>query len=768
MSNNPGGVDLGSAYGRILIDTSQVSTQMQTALGQIERDFGASMTRVGASMQKMGRDLTLATAPISGFIVKGVLAFASLDDVLTEISARTGATATDMDKVRQVALQLGQDTKFSSVEAAQGILELLASGQSLKDAFATIPHVLNLAAAGNIQLADAASVVTTVLAQFKLPASEAENVVNALNAAAASSKAEVGDMAQAFENVGPIAANFGLSVEETAAALAVFAQNGIVGAEAGTQLKSMLTNMTRPTDDVQGMWKKLGISMFDAQGKMRPLNAIIVDLNKSMKNMTQKDRILTIQTLAGSYGQVGLSALLASGGISEMELQMANAATAAQVAEERSNSFNGIVEQLMGSIETLSINVIGPLVEKYLEPLIKKAIDVTNAINEWVLKNPELAEQLGIVAVLVAGLGPVLFTIGSIISGVGAAFGVMGVAVGALLSPIGLLIAAGALLYLAYTNNWLGIRDTINDAIAFILPILGMLYAWFVTDGLPFIEESIDNFLTNWGIFTTALSTAWNAIIEPELLKFATWFITGEFQKSQQAIDTFLVVWDKFTQLLTGAWMIILPQLTLMFGWFTVSGMPLVKGAIGQVIDQINLLIERANRIWDAISGTMGIFKTNFTQVFVDALKAVTDVKKAIDDLMLAFNAAKSIGGAVTGGLGAGIFGAARSALGFAAGGEYQAGKPRITGEAGMELDVPRSSGMVVANDQLKTAMKVLAGGMSSMAAAGVGGGSGGGVSIGNVNITVPEWKTDDPKEAGKQMGQGFALEIKELLRARG
>jgi TP901 family phage tail tape measure protein len=450
-----GSVDLGSAHGKIEVDYSQVGQQFQSTIGNIEQTISGRMQNIGGKMQSFGQKFSLLTAPITGFVAAGALAFANFDDILTEIEARTGATAAEMEIVRKTALDMGRDTAFSATQASDAMLQLLSSGSSLNETLMMLPDVLNLAAAGALDLGFAADAVTDIMAQFQLEADKTVMVTDALARASGASSATITDLIQGFANVGPIANSFGISVEETAATLAVFAENGIKGAEAGTQLKSMLTNMSRQTDDVQGMWKQLGVSMFDAQGNMRDINDIIVDLNKAMEGMTDQERINVIQTLAGSYGQIGLSALLAEGGISDMQESMAEQADAATLAEARMNSFKGVINQLRSTIETLMLNVLGPMLDKYVKPLIKDVTTLINKVNAWAQANPELATKLGLVLVVLALIGPLVF-------GLGGAVSLLGAALGALLSPIGLVVAALAALFLAYELNFLGIKDALK------------------------------------------------------------------------------------------------------------------------------------------------------------------------------------------------------------------------------------------------------------------------------------------------------------------
>jgi TP901 family phage tail tape measure protein len=453
-----GAVALGSAYGDILIDTSQVNRQMNRAFDQIGQRFGGFLENIGGGMQRAGGALTALTAPLLAFGATGIRTAANFDDAMREIQARTGSTAEEMDALRATAMQMGADTVFSASEAANAMLQLLTSGQSVEETLQTLPHIMNLAAAAGTDLGSTADWVTDIMAQFGLEADQAGLVVDALVRAAGSGSATVTDLAMGFQNAGGIANNFGLDVYETAAALQIFSENGIKGAEAGTQLKSMLTNMTRNTNEVQDMWDQLGVSMYDAEGNMRSLDDVIADLSVAMEDMTEQQRIEAIQTLAGSYGQAGLTALLASGGIDEMQGKMAEAADAATVADSRMGGWNGAVEALGGSIETLQITVLTPLINAVLIPLINKITEITNKVTEWAKANPELAQKIGMVLLAVAVLGPALVVLGTVISSLGTVIGVASTALTAF-GGVGLIVAG---LVAAYAANFGGFRDAID------------------------------------------------------------------------------------------------------------------------------------------------------------------------------------------------------------------------------------------------------------------------------------------------------------------
>ncbi|MBZ0316338.1 MAG: phage tail tape measure protein [Anaerolineae bacterium] len=462
-----GAVNLGSAYGEVLIDYSNVERNLQNVMATVERGVANSMNRVGANLQRIGTAVTIATLPIAGFVRQGIAAFANFEEVLAEIEARTGATADQMKIVEQVALDMGKQTAFSAKEAAEGMLQLLASGMDTNQAIAALRPTLDLAAAGHIQLAEAASVVTTILGQFNLEADQSGRVADALARASAASRAEVSDLGQAFANVGPIANRFGLSVEDTAAILAQFANNGIMGAEAGTQLKSMLTNLTRPTDDVQKMWKQLGVNLYDAEGRIRPLNAVLQDLNGKLATMTEQDRNEAIITLAGSYGQMGLEVLLASNGFDTMAASMEKQAGAAKVAERWMTTLKGKLESMLGSLETVMIRIFKPLAENILKPLIDRGIEMLNWVSDVLEKSPALAYGLGLVLSVLILLGPGLIAVGTglrLISMLMSTFSIGSAmaAIGPFLPMLLAVAAALGVLVLAYKTNLLGFADFVN------------------------------------------------------------------------------------------------------------------------------------------------------------------------------------------------------------------------------------------------------------------------------------------------------------------
>lgn len=477
-----------------------MSRSLRTA-GRNAESFGDRMQRVGRSVSAFGAGASAAFAPVRDFLSEGVRVAGDFEASMNEIAARTGITGDEMDRVREIALQMGADTAFSAQQASDAFLQLLSSGQSLEDAIATLPTVLQGAAASGMDLGAMADSVTDIMAMFGLEVEDlppdikaaadamgltreqmeawaagrapelapmmdalakatdrtadeladiikqedAADVVDALVKAAGASSATVSDLNDALKNVGTSASLFGMSAKETITALAVLAENGMKGAEAGTKLNSMLTQMSSAA--AQGAWDELGLSMFDAMGNVKDFDLILTELDGAFEDLTMEDQIRLAQELAGSYGKGALLALLNADGIGAMADAMDGAAGASEVADARMRGWNGANEALQGSIETLQIEVLEPLLKNVLTPMVQELTNIVNQVTEWAKQNPELAQVLAIV-LLVAGLlltvaVPLGIAISAIGTAAGAAAGLVGLLGGSMLGAVLPILAVG-------------------------------------------------------------------------------------------------------------------------------------------------------------------------------------------------------------------------------------------------------------------------------------------------------------------------------------
>lgn len=455
-------VEIGSDISGLTRGLNQAEKKTNNFISGMGRDLRG----IGSSLTGLGAQFTALTAPIGLALGAGLSVASEFQDTMAELAARTGLAGDELLKVRDFALEMGAKTAFSAQQAADGMLELTASGMSAQDAMKALPGIMDAAAAGGVELGYAADAITNVMSSFGLvnPA-DAASVADSLVRAAGASSADFSGLTEAFSNLGNIPAQFGLTVEETAAALGVLADNGIKGAEAGTQLKSMLLKLSSP--EAQKALDELGTSLYDLEGNLRPLDDVLDDVKVGMDKLPIKEQQRLMQELGGAYGIVGLSALLGAGGIDTMLDKMEGSAGAADVAAARLNTFSGKIDALRGSVETLAIKALTPFMEKVLTPLAEKITDVVNEVVKWTDQNPELTSQIVAVAAAALVIGPALVVAGIGIQAMGVAIGALGVAVGILTSPLFLaaagLIAIGAALAYIWSNNLGGIQDKVNE-----------------------------------------------------------------------------------------------------------------------------------------------------------------------------------------------------------------------------------------------------------------------------------------------------------------
>lgn len=615
FTSSGGGTQLGNAYGVITIDTSGIDAAIDRAVSAVGRIPGAIQPGIDKLLDSVGNiagNLTALTAPLMVAGGAGVKAAADFDVLLTQIEVFGNVAPDQMEKVRQYALQMGADTKFASSDAAAAMLDLLKSGQSLEQAMAALPEVLNLAAAGEIGLAEAAGIVSSGLAVFKLGAEDAARVSNALARAANASRADVRGLGQALNNVGPVAAQFNLSIEDTSAVLGVFAQNGIMGAEAGTQLRSMLLNMSEQTPKTKAAWDELNISMYDSQGNMRDFNTIIKELDAALDKLPVEDQNRLMAQLGGSYGIVGLSALRAAGGIDSMRASMAEAPEAASIAERFMDTFKGKIESLMGSIETLQITALTPFMNDFLAPLADRVIEVVNATTQWVEANQPIAQTIIRIIAVVGALAPIIWGATKAIQSAISIFRALATIVGLVTSPIGLLIAAIAGLVWAFQNNFLGIRDFLQPIIENIVGgfqtlfgVLGNLGNIVDTQGIgAAIDYILNAFAQMFGLvdsgdffeplrgFGDGIVGAFLSVVSfiqanvlPVLQQVGDWFINTALPAIITFVTTVAIpAIGSFFNFLGQAWSVIGPALFAIADWFINTALPLIISYIQTVV----------------------------------------------------------------------------------------------------------------------------------------------------------------------------------------
>ena len=530
-------MSLGDIVGRIVLDASGVRRGVDEARSRMDT-LNVSSADIGKGFGAIGLAAGAAGGAIAVGLGNAVNTAKDFEFQLSAIGAVSGATGEQMDSIREKAMQLGADSAYSASEAALAMEELAKAG-------IPIPDILNgaadaavaLAAAGGISLPEAATLAADAMSMFSLAAEDLEHVTDLYAGAANASSIGVSDLGASMKYVGPVAKTMGVSIDDATKAIALLGKNGIKGSQAGTALRSILTNLTPSTKKAQnamkelGLWTEKGGSKFvDASGKVKPFGQVVDTLRESMKGLTATEQA---QKLKDMFGTEALSAAAAIAGTSaEKYNELATAidkTKASDVASKRQDNYASSLEQLGGSLDTLKIQIGSALI-----PFLNKAAKaITGLINKFteapgpvkVFAAIFLAVLAGVL-LLVAGLVTLVVVVGGFLAAIAPIAAIIGVTVAALtgwLIAIPLIIAAVVALGVVIFQNWDKIKQWTGQAWEWVkaksIAVWNAIWAF-----LDSVGQSINNTIYGWinaaGAFISAgwakvksiTSSAWNAV----------------------------------------------------------------------------------------------------------------------------------------------------------------------------------------------------------------------------------------------------------------
>ena len=344
---------------RLMADTASYEAAM-TRAGSTAKTVASGMENTGRKSALIASGMTAAGLAVAAFGVAAVKMAADFDQQMSTVQANTGATSAQMDQLRAAAIEAGASTVYSATDSADAINDLGKAGMSVTDILTGgLSGALNLAASDGMAVGDAAEYMANALSMFHLKGSQASQVADTLAAGAGKAVGNVSDFGEALNNCGAQANSFGMNVQETTGVLALFAQNGTIGAEAGTQLNSMLMKLAAPSAEASNTMKELGISAYDAQHHFVGMAKFAGQLQKAEKGLTDEQRNQANATIFGSYAIKAANYLYEAGesGVNKWTKAVSESGYAAEQAAAKNNNLKGDLENLSGSMESLMISV---------------------------------------------------------------------------------------------------------------------------------------------------------------------------------------------------------------------------------------------------------------------------------------------------------------------------------------------------------------------------------------------------------------------------
>lgn len=411
-------MDFGSIAAKMTLDISNFTSQLNLAQNQAQRLAVESSKsfQIGSALTGMGKVLSTAvTLPLLGIAATSIKVGNEFQAQMSRVQAIAGATGGELDKMKAQAIELGAKTAFSAKEAAQGMENLASAGFQVNEIMDAMPGVLDLAAVSGGDVAASSEAMASSLRAFGLEAGQAGHVADVFARAAADTNAETVDMAEAMKYVAPVAHSMGLSLEETAASIGIMADAGIKGSQAGTTLRGALSRIAKPTKAMVKSMDQLGVSFYDANGKMIPLREQIAQLKTATAGLTQEERNRHLVTLYGQNSLSGMLALLDAGPekLDKMTNALINSDGAArEMAETMQDNLASKIEQMGGAFESAAI-----VIQQILEPALTKVVGgITKLIEAFLNMSPVGQKMVVIFAGMVAALGPLLLIAGTVMT----------------------------------------------------------------------------------------------------------------------------------------------------------------------------------------------------------------------------------------------------------------------------------------------------------------------------------------------------------------
>lgn len=620
------------------------SNSMTTAVGKVMQGTGAAMTKY-------------ITAPLIGVGVAAAKVGGDFEAQMSRVKAISGATGDAFEQMKQQAIDLGAKTAFSAKESAAGMENLASAGFSAQEIMKAMPGLLDLAAVSGGDVALASENTATALRGFGLEASEAGHVADVFARAAADTNAEVGDMGEALKYVAPVANSMGISLEETAAAIGIMSDAGIKGSQAGTTLRGALSRLARPTKAMQDTMDNLGVSFYDADGKMKPLKTQVELLKKAFEGLTPEQQQNALVTLYGQESLSGMMALIDKGpdSLGKLTKSLKDSDGAADdMARTMQDNMNSSIEQMFGAFESAAI-----VIQKILAPSIKKVADAISGLVEKFVSAPESIQKLVVaIGLIVASIGPLLLIFGQVVvtlqrvkvgfTAIQAGLALMGTSMSGIILPvlgivaaISALIAIGVLVYKNWDKIaafgkqvWKNITMFVSDTANSIKKVWKSTGEWF-NNLWKSIKEGADNVWTTiqeapgkaadwiknkwtetkeffssiWDGIKEAASSAWEGIVNilaPYVIAIKNVF--------QPMIDFFTNLWSQIGSIAGSAWEIIKTA---------------VMGPILLLIDLItgnfNQLKEDASMLWTTLTTNIQNIITTFVDIVVGYYTSLKD-----------------------------------------------------------------------------------------------------------------------------------------------
>ena len=595
--------------------------------------LGETLQSAGDKISGVGQKLLPVTAGVTALGTIAVKTGADFDSAMSKVAAVSGATGSEMDALREKAHEMGSKTKFSASEAADAMNYMAMAGWKTNDMLSGIEGIMNLAAASGEDLASTSDIVTDALTAFGLSASDSGHFADILAAASSNANTNVSMMGETFKYAAPVLGSLGYSAEDSAIAIGLMANAGIKSSQAGTALRSAITNLAKPTDTVASAMEQYGISLTDSSGKMYSLRELMEQLRQKLGGLSEAEQAQAAASLFGKEAMSGMLAII-NGSPADFE-KLSNAidtcsdtvdgynGTTEKMAAVMQDNLAGQVTILKSQLEELAIS-FSDILMPTIRSIVSRIQELVDKLNQL---DPQTKETIAKIALVAATLGPMLVVLGKTISSVGTVFsavsklpalfsavqsgiGAITGALGVSLGPLLAIIAAVAALVAAFVHLW----KTNDEFKSNIIAIWEQIKSTFtgLTQG---ITDRLNALGFDFESFTDVLKAAWD-----ELCNLLAPIFEGVFQNISN-------IFSEFTGVLLGL-------LDVLIGLFTGDWEQCWDGIKGIFTSIWNFIVNTFRNIMNTLKGiadvVLGWFGTSWNEVWTSIKTFFVDTWNSI------------------------------------------------------------------------------------------------------------------------------------------
>lgn len=658
--------NLGSVYAEFRLAISNLRADVARANGMVNqlsnnvnRQLGQAGNNVSRNWNKIGTTVATAGKAVSGFgatsltgIGIAVKTAADFQSQMSRVKAISGASDAEFKQLNETAKYLGATTAFSAKQAGEGMEYLALAGWKTSDIIKAMPGMLDLAAAGNLELGRAADIVSDTMSAFGIEASQAGHAADVFAYAQANANTNVEQMGEAMKYAAPATNSLGWSLEDTAAAMMSLANSGLKGSIAGQAFSSSLTRLTKPTKAMSRVMEDLNLEFFNAKGEMKSMPEVVAELEKGTKGLTQEQRAAAITTLFGAEAYKHWAILLQDGSKNLQGYSDAlknSDGTAKDMAATMLDNLNGAIIMVKSALEGLAI-ALGEVLLPYLQSAAEKFAGFVS----WLTQLPGPIKEFvmiggTLVALLAAIVGPIMILVGMALPGLITAFTFVSgtvlpavvAAAGPVIGIITVIAGLAALIYAAWQTNFGGFRD-------FVIQVWNAVVQKFneVKEAvMPIISDLVSYIQERWKAIQPVVETVMNAF--QQVVAFVLPFVydtvmfylnaakdvfVGVFNLIAGVIKFFVALftgdwkgmWEAVKQMLSGA-------VQAVWGLFRLWFIGKIVGIIGKFIGKgISLFTQFVGKVIGKITSWVSNMVSKFTSLVSKGVTKFSELRSKV------------------------------------------------------------------------------------------------------------------------------------------